>query len=44
MFFKTVVPGMLVDIPVEILAYYNIVMISQTNIIIVNNDTTMNNK
>ena len=35
---------MLVDIPVDILAYYNIVMISQTNIIIVNNDTTMNNK
>ena len=44
MFFKTVVSGMLVDIPVDILAYYNIVMISQTNIIIVNNDTTMNNK
>ena len=35
---------MLVDIPVDILAYYNIVMILQTNIIIVNNDTTMNNK
>lgn len=31
---------MLVDIPVEILAYYNIVMILQTSI--VNNDTTMN--
>ena len=35
---------MLVDIPEEILAYYNIVMILQTNIIIINNDTTMNNK
>lgn len=35
---------MLVDIPVEIVAYYNIVMILQTNIIIINNDTTMNNK
>ena len=35
---------MLVDIPVEILAYYNIVIIFQTNIIIINNDTTMNNK
>ena len=35
---------MLVDIPVKILAYYNIVMILQTNIIIINNDTTMNNK